>query len=437
MSSAINRLSALALNPADIMIPKKGIDLEKWAVVACDQYTSDRDYWKRVEDFVESSPSTLNLIFPEVYLEDGKEEETIKSINSTMEEYVERGIFDTFNQCFFLVKRSVGNTHRWGLMGALDLEKYDFSPDSVSLIRATEGTILSRIPPRKKIRKNAPLELPHIMVLINDEKRTLIEPFTKELDSLTKVYETPLMENGGKLEGYLINDEKAFDQMANALEGLYNSLDKANPLLFAMGDGNHSLATAKSCWEDIKKELSEDEIKNHPSRFALVEIENIHDEGLEFEPIHRVLFNLDKNKFDDLLSVHCSSYEVTKCDSRDDLKKLIEEVEGQTFGLATKADGLLLYKVNTPDGAIAAGTIQLILDEIIEKNICSLDYIHGFNDTIDLGTKDNNIALLMPDVSKHTFFDAIIKDKALPRKTFSMGEAHEKRYYMEARALNK
>ncbi|MGD1816510.1 MAG: DUF1015 domain-containing protein [Pleomorphochaeta sp.] len=437
MSSAINRLSELALNPADIMIPKKGIDLEKWAVVACDQYTSDRDYWKRVEDFVESSPSTLNLIFPEVYLEDGKEEETIKSINSTMEEYVENGIFDTFNQCFFLVKRSVGNTYRWGLMGALDLEKYDFSPDSVSLIRATEGTILSRIPPRKKIRKNAPLELPHIMVLINDEKRTLIEPFTKELDSLTKVYETPLMENGGKLEGYLINDEKAFDQMANALEGLYNSLDKSNPLLFAMGDGNHSLATAKSCWEDIKKDLSEEEIKNHPSRFALVEIENIHDEGLEFEPIHRVLFNLDKEKFDDLLSVHCSSYEVTECDSRADLKKLIEEVEGQTFGLATKADGLLLYKVNTPDGAIAAGTIQLILDEIIEKNICSLDYIHGFNDTIDLGTKDNNIALLMPDVSKHTFFDAIIKDKALPRKTFSMGEAHEKRYYMEARALAK
>ncbi|MGD1822642.1 MAG: DUF1015 domain-containing protein [Pleomorphochaeta sp.] len=436
MSSAKSRLSNLALNPADIMIPKKGIDLEKWAVVACDQYTSDRAYWKRVEEKVEDSPSTLNLIFPEVYLEDGNEEDVIENINDTMKNYVNDGIFETYKECFFLVKRSVNNTHRWGLVGSLDLEKYDFSVDSTSLIRATEGTILSRIPPRKKIRKNAPLELPHIMVLINDEKKSLIEPFTADLSKLTKVYDTPLMENGGQLEGYLINDDYAFNQMADALEGLYNSLDKSNPLLFAMGDGNHSLATAKSCWEDIKKDLTEEEKLTHPSRFALVEIENIHDEGLEFEPIHRVLFDISKNKFDDLLSAHCSSFEVTSCNDRESLQKLIEEVDGQTFGLASKKDGLLLYKINTPDGAIAAGTIQLILDEIIENNICTLDYIHGFNDTIDLGNKDNNLALLMPDVSKHTFFEAIIKDKALPRKTFSMGEAHEKRYYMEARALN-
>lgn len=436
MSSVKNRLSALALNPADIMVPKKGVDLKKWAVVACDQYTSDRDYWKRVENYVENSPSTLKLIFPEVYLEDGNEEEVINSINSTMNKYVEDGIFETYKDSFFLIKRSVGKTHRWGLIGTLDLENYDFSVDSTSLIRATEGTILSRIPPRKKIRKNAPLELPHIMVLINDEKRTLIEPFTNKLDELTKVYDTELMENGGKLEGYLINSEESFMQIASALEGLYNNLDKKNPLLFAMGDGNHSLATAKSCWEDIKQGLTKEEIQNHPARFALVEIENIHDEGLEFEPIHRVLFNLEKDTFDQLLSNHCSSYEITKFNSNDELKNAIEEVEGQTFGLATKKDGLLLYKLNTPDAAISAGTIQLILDEIIEKNLCSLDYIHGFKDTIVLGSKDNNIALLMPDVSKHTFFDAIIKDKALPRKTFSMGEAHEKRYYMEARALN-
>ncbi len=436
MPSAKSRLSALALNPTDIMIPKKGIDLKKWAVVACDQYTSDRAYWKRVKEFTSDSPSTLELIFPEVYLEDKKDEQFINSINTTMEQYVSDGIFQTFKDCFFLLKRSVNNTHRWGLVGTLDLEKYDFSVDSLSLIRATEGTILSRIPPRKKIRENAPLEVPHIMVLINDEKKSLIEPFTQDLNSLEKVYDTPLMENGGRLEGYLINTEKAFDNIATALENLYASLDKSNPLLFAMGDGNHSLATAKSCWEDIKKGLSDEEKQNHPARFALVEIENIHDEGLEFEPIHRVLFNLEKSKFDQLLASHCSSFEVTKFDSNKALQKAIEEVEGQTLGLATKKDGLLLYKLNTPDAAIAAGTIQLILDEIIEKKICSLDYIHGFADTIELGTKDNNLALLMPDVSKHTFFDAIIKDKALPRKTFSMGEAHEKRYYMEARALS-
>lgn len=431
------RLSKLALNPADIMLPKKGVDLNKWAVVACDQYTSNRAYWERVKKYVGDNPSTLPLIFPEVYLEDGNEEEIIADINKTMKEYVDRDIFTTYQNCFFLIKRSVGGTHRWGLIGTLDLEKYDFSVDSTSLIRATEGTILSRIPPRKLIRKNAPLELPHIMVLIDDEKRTLIEPFTKELDSLTQVYSTELMENGGSLDGYLIDGEEKFGRIADALEGLYAKLDESNPLLFAMGDGNHSLATAKSCWEDIKKTLSEEEKENHPARFALVEIENIHDEGLEFEPIHRVLFNMTKDEFEKLLEKNCESFSTTSYSTQKELQTAIEDVEGQTFGFATKKDGLLLYKLINPKAAIAAGTIQLILDEMVEKNIGSLDYIHGFKDTIELGSQDNNIALLMPDVSKHTFFEAIIKDKALPRKTFSMGEAHEKRYYMEARALTK
>lgn len=436
MSNAKERLSKLALNPADIMLPKKGIDLNKWAVVACDQYTSNRTYWERVKSYIANYPSTLPLIFPEVYLEDGKDEEIIENINKSMKSYVENDIFETYKNCFFLVKRTVGGKSRLGLMATLDLEKYDFSVDSTSLIRATEGTILSRIPPRKAIRKNAPLELPHIMVLIDDKEKTLIEPFAKSLSKLQKVYDTPLMENGGEIQGYLINGDEAFESIANALENLYNKLDPKNPLLFAMGDGNHSLATAKSCWEDIKKDLSEEEILTHPARYALVEIENIHDDGLEFEPIHRVLFNLNKEEFEGLLIKHCSSFTATKIDNKETLKNSIEEVDGQTFGFATKNDGILLYKVEDPDGSIAAGTIQLILDEMVEKNIGSLDYIHGFNETIELGTQDNNIAILMPEVLKTTFFDAIIKDKALPRKTFSMGEAHEKRYYLEARALN-
>lgn len=436
MSNAKERLSKLALNPADIMLPKKGIDLNKWAVVACDQYTSNRTYWERVKSYIANYPSTLPLIFPEVYLEDGKDEEIIENINKSMKSYVENDIFETYKNCFFLVKRTVGGKSRLGLMATLDLEKYDFSVDSTSLIRATEGTILSRIPPRKAIRKNAPLELPHIMVLIDDKEKTLIEPFAKSLSKLQKVYDTPLMENGGEIQGYLINGDEAFESIANALENLYNKLDPKNPLLFAMGDGNHSLATAKSCWEDIKKDLSEEEILTHPARYALVEIENIHDDGLEFEPIHRVLFNLNKEEFESLLIKHCSSFTATKIDNKETLKNSIEEVDGQTFGFATKNDGILLYKVEDPDGSIAAGTIQLILDEMVEKNIGSLDYIHGFNETIELGTQDNNIAILMPEVLKTTFFDAIIKDKALPRKTFSMGEAHEKRYYLEARALN-
>ncbi|MBK5201590.1 MAG: DUF1015 domain-containing protein [Spirochaetaceae bacterium] len=437
MSNAKERLSKLALHPADIMLPKKGIDLNKWAVVACDQYTSNRAYWERVKAYIASYPSTLPLIFPEVYLEDGRNNEIIENINKTMKNYVDKDIFDSYKSCFFLVKRTVGGKSRLGLIATLDLDKYDFSANSTSLIRATEGTILSRIPPRKAIRQNAPLELPHIMVLIDDKEKTLIEPFSKTLSKLKKVYDTPLMEKGGEIQGYLINNEEAFASIASALEGLYNKLDPANPLLFAMGDGNHSLATAKSCWEDIKKNLSIEELLTHPARFALVEIENIHDEGLEFEPIHRVLFNLDKDEFENLLIKHCSSFTATQLDNKETLKTSIEELEGQTFGFATKKDGILLYKIVDPEGSIAAGTIQLILDEMVEKNIGTLDYIHGFNEAIELGTEDNNIAILMPEVLKSTFFDAIIKDKALPRKTFSMGEANEKRYYLEARSLNK
>jgi uncharacterized protein (DUF1015 family) len=435
MQNAIDRLSKLALNPADIMLPKQELDLYKWAVVACDQYTSNRDYWQRVKNTIGDNPSTLNLIFPEVYLDEGNDDEIIKNINKNMESYVKRDIFDTYKSCFFLIKRTVGNKSRWGLIGSLDLEKYDYNADSTSLIRATEGTILSRIPPRKKIRKNAPLELPHIMVLIDDKKRSLIEPFAKDVSKLTEVYNTKLMENGGEIQGYLLNTEEQFNSIADSLEVLYNQLDPKNPLLFAMGDGNHSLATAKSCWEDIKKGLSEEEIKNHPCRFALVEIENIHDDGLQFEPIHRVLFDMNKEDFEDLLIKHCSSFEVSKIDDKLELKNAIEEVEGQTFGFATKKDGILLYKLEDPEGSIAAATIQLILDEMVENKIGTLDYIHGFEDTIELGTQPGNIAILMPDVSKSTFFAAIIKDKALPRKTFSMGEANEKRYYLEARSL--
>ena len=435
MPSALKRLHSLALQPADILIPKKRVSLERWAVVACDQFTSDREYWKRVETFVGNAPSSLNLIYPEVFLDDGNEEEFIEKINCNMEKYLKDNLFERYKNSFVLVKRSFKDICRWGLIGTLDLEKYDYSADSTSLIRATEGTILSRIPPRKKIRKNAPLEIPHIMVLINDEERSLIEPFTKSISSFKKIYDTTLMENGGKVQGYLINDNLAFESISLALEVLYKSLDKENPLLFAMGDGNHSLATAKSCWEDIKKDLSDEEIENHPARFALVEIENIHDEGLEFEPIHRVLFNFTKEEFETLLDKYCSDFEIFNCTTANELQEKIEEVERQTFGFASKENGFLLYKLNAPKATIAAGTIQLILDEIVEKNLCTLDYIHGFNDTVSLGKKDNNIALLMPHIPKESFFNAIIKDKALPRKTFSMGEANEKRYYMEARCL--
>ncbi len=439
MSNVAHHLAKVALKRADIMIPKATVDLSKWAVVACDQYTSEPKYWEQVKQLVGENPSTLNLIYPEVYLEESHPEKRIESINTTMKRYVQEDLFTVYKNAFFLVHRTTPSCKvgRWGLLVTLDLEQYDYTPDSRSLIRATEGTILSRIPPRKEIRKNAPLELPHIMVLINDEKRSVIEPLAKKKEQLPLAYETDLMAGGGALRAWVVDADEDMLKIADALEGMLESLPQDNPLLYAMGDGNHSLATAKSCWMDIRKTLPEEEKEHHPARFALVELENIFDEGLEFEPIHRVLFGLDQRAFESELSKVCSQYESKKVSSLESLDVAINEVDGvQKFGLCDKK-GYHLYKLTGPKASITAGTLQLIIDSLLEQKTASVDYIHGKDVTATLGSKEGNIGLILPEVSKATFFDSIIKDNALPRKTFSMGEAHEKRYYMEARKIQR
>ncbi len=433
MSSITERFIELGLRPADIMIPRKDVDLKKWAVVACDQYTSEKEYWKDVEDYVGDSPSTLKLIFPECYLEDGDSEKRIKDINSTMASYMDKGLFDTYENCFFLVKRTCGNTSRLGLMAALDLDRYSWEKDSKSLIRATEGTILSRIPPRKAIRKDAGLEIPHIMVLISDAKKKIIENLYAKKDKLEKVYETDLMKNGGKVEAYLVNKDEDLQFILKAFENLTASLNPSNPLLFAMGDGNHSFATAKSCWEDIKKNLSEEERKNHPARFCLVELENIFDPGLVFESIHRVLFNVPEEVFLSELEKNAKGieYETVKCKNCIASRLVDQSIQG--FGYCTENKHVYV-RIKNPVANIAAGTIQRILDSLIEKGY-QVDYIHGLDVTDKLGSEKGNIGIFLPAIDKATFFDTIIKDGALPRKTFSMGEANEKRYYMECRKI--
>ncbi|MCR5761564.1 MAG: DUF1015 domain-containing protein [Sphaerochaetaceae bacterium] len=433
MALVSEKFVKLGLKPADIMIPKKNTNLKKWAVVACDQYTSEKEYWKDVEDYVGDSPSTLHLIFPECYLEDGDSEQRIEKINRTMASYIKQGLFDTYENCFFLIKRTCGNTSRLGLMAALDLDRYSWEKDSKSLIRATEGTILSRIPPRKAIRKDAGLEIPHIMVLISDNKKKIIESLYEKRDTLTKIYDTELMKNGGKLEAYLVNDEKDLQTVLEGFEALTADLNPDNPLLFAMGDGNHSFATAKSCWEDIKKGLSEEERKNHPARFCLVELENIFDPGLVFEPIHRVLFNVPEDVFIKELEKNADGieYETVKCKNCIDSRNKDQKVQG--FGYCT-ADKHVYVRIKNPKSNIAAGTIQRILDSLISKGY-TVDYIHGIDVTDKLGSEKGNIGIFLPAIDKETFFDTIIKDGALPRKTFSMGEANEKRYYMECRRI--
>ncbi|MGE4454119.1 MAG: DUF1015 domain-containing protein [Sphaerochaeta sp.] len=439
MSNIAQHLQKVALRRADIMIPKTTVDLEKWAVVACDQYTSEPEYWEQVEKQVQDNPSTLNLIYPEVYLEEAHPEKRIETINATMKQYVDRELFTVYKDAFFLVNRTTpkGQKGRWGLLVSLDLEAYDYAPESRSLIRATEGTILSRIPPRKEIRKNAPLELPHIMVLINDEKRSVIEPLAHKRDQLPLAYETNLMAGGGKLKAWVVDKDEDMLRIASALESILKTLPADNPLLYAMGDGNHSLATAKSCWMDIKQGLSPEEMEDHPARYALVELENIYDEALAFEPIHRVLFNLDRSTFEQELSKVCNRFTVNQVADLESLDKAINRDDGlQTFGLCD-TEGYLLYSLVGPSASIAAGTLQLIIDSLLCQEKASVDYIHGKEVTSNLGRKDGNIGLILPEVSKTTFFDSIIKDNALPRKTFSMGEANEKRYYMEARKIQR
>ncbi len=442
MNSLKDKFSKVGMIIPNILMPCKDVDLKKWAVVACDQYTSEPEYWSSVAEEVGASPSTLNLIFPEVYLEDEDKDQRIERINAAMEDYLKRGILEDQGQAFFLVQRNTPDSPtRWGLMAALDLEEYDFSKDSSSLIRATEGTILDRIPPRKQIRKNASIELPHIMVLIDDPEATVIEPLAKNADSLEKIYDFDLMKNGGHITGYRVDGTEALERIADALQKLADpsvfskkyGADKV--LLFAMGDGNHSLATAKSVWEDIKASGSDDpDIMQHPARWALVEIENIYDEGLIFEPIHRVLFNSDFASFSGELE-KLGSVEFTSLSSTDEVMKRVASADDQHIIGYVDAERTGVFTVKDPDATIAAGTTQTAIDNLVQQEKTSVDYIHGQQSTENLGRKAGNIGIFLPALDKSDFFRTVIHDGALPRKTFSMGEAHEKRYYIEARKI--
>lgn len=433
----------LGIQIPEILLPIDGIDLQKWAVIACDQYTSQPQYWEEVENIVGSSPSTLKMILPEVYLETSEEINRIELTKNTMEKYLEKGIFRSF-EGLILVERQVNNKTRFGLMLALDLEKYDFSKGSQSLIRATEGTIIERLPPRIRIREGAKLEFPHILVLIDDPKRTVIEPLKLKRQQLEKLYDFELMKNSGHLIGYGINQEEDLKSVQNALENLsnpdkfknhYNVGDDFGVLLFAMGDGNHSLATAKSIWESVKSKVGMD----HPSRYALVEIENIHDTGLDFEPIHRVLFNLNDDILEKMRNFWKSNFDLKEYETQTEMVEEVDQQSGdsQKFGFIFNSS-FYVVDITHLSSNLPVGTLQTFLDEFIKKGGAEkIDYVHGSEITCQLGTKPGNCSFYLPVMEKNQLFKTVILDGALPRKTFSMGEAYEKRFYMEGRRITK
>lgn len=418
----------LGFYPADILLPKD-VDMTKWAVVACDQFTSQPEYWQAVEDTVGNAPSTLRLILPEAKLNDPDVEQSIADINSTMEQYLESGVFQTLSDSLLYMERTQSDGKiRHGLIGMIDLEQYDFTPGSGALIRATEGTVLSRIPPRVRVREHAPIELPHVMLLIDDPDRTVIAPLTAASGEMEKVYDFELQQGGGHLRGWKLTDIQ-MDGVAAALEGLCTDaemqkkygLSGAAPLLFAVGDGNHSLATAKQCYENLKKVTPESQWGTLPARYALVEVVNNHDHALQFEPIHRVLFGVQP---DQVLEAFKSFYP--------------EAYEGRGEGHViayTCAEHTGFLTVPNPKVQLAVGTLQTFLDAYVQEYGGEVDYIHGDDVTDELGGKAGNIGFKLPAMGKEQLFKTVMTDGVLPRKTFSMGHAQDKRYYVEARRI--
>jgi hypothetical protein len=432
---------AIAIQVPDIYLPRPGVNLTKWAVIACDQYTAQPEYWHKVEQLVGNAPSTLNMIFPEVYLEQTEADERIRHIQQTMADYLSKGLLVKHSGMVY-VERQVGNKLRRGLVLALDLEQYDYNKGSRSLIRATEGTIIERLPPRMRIRQGARLEVPHILVLIDDPARTVIEPVGDAKPRLQKLYDFELMAGSGHLSGFLVNDLPIENGIIHGLEQLANPLvftDKYGlrpdqpMLLFAMGDGNHSLATAKAIWEKKKLEVGMD----HPSRYALVEIENVHDTGLEFEPIHRVIFGLKKDIFVGMQVYYQQGITITPCGDQTEMEKRVNQAAGKTQAIGmVSAQGYATLEVHKPSSNLPVGTLQAFLDEFMKAGGAEkIDYIHGAEMVYKLGSQPGNIAFYLPGMHKSDLFKTVILDGALPRKTFSMGDAYEKRFYMECREI--
>lgn len=414
--------------PADILLPQN-CDLTKWSVVACDQYTSQNDYWERVAQTVGDAPSTLKLILPESQLEDGHFEEHVADINRTMDAYLDQGLFRTLPNALIYVERWLDNKKlRRGLVGVVDLERYDYNAGSSSLIRATEGTVITRLPPRVAVRRNASLELPHIMVLVDDPDKQLIEHLTYETDRMEEVYDFDLMERGGHITGYLVPEDLQADvcEILNTLARPHDFARKYDAkgkpvLLFAIGDGNHSLAAAKAAYEEKKQHTPQEQWADLPSRYALVELVNLHDESLEFEPIHRVCFDVDA---DELMKDFLAAYPDAH----------YGEGNGHTitYVFDTEVGKITIPK---PTAQLPVGTLQDFLDQWMQTHSGRIDYVHGDDVTWELGRKPGNIGFLLPAMGKDELFKTVIFDGALPRKTFSMGEAHDKRFYLEARKI--
>ncbi len=433
------RFLALGMTVPRIVLPAPAVDPTRWAVIACDQFTSEPEYWKRVEGIVREAPSTLSLILPEICLGTADEKGRIAAIAPAMKSYLERALLVEAGPLLVLVKRSTPSVScRWGLMAALDLERYDFRAGSRSLIRATEGTIVDRLPPREAIRREAPFELPHIMVLYDDPQHSVLSPLLQTEGSLERLYDFDLMTDAGHLTGYRVDALEHLEAVADAFERLADRTAfrtryaSADPLLFAVGDGNHSLAAAKVLWEKTKRleGLSGEEL--HPARFALVELVNLHDPGLTFHPIHRILFGRGEQLLHSLAAER--EVRIIPCGDRATMRSAISSASHRLGYVGPDGCGTISWE--HPRRSLAAATVQEHLDRFLGAHPeARIDYIHGEETVERLAQAPGNLGLLLPPIEKSDFFATVIRDGAFPRKTFSMGEALEKRFYFELRGI--
>ena len=402
---------------ADILLPDfNKTDARKWSVIACDQFTGDPAYWEKAAAEAGDAPSTLNLILPELYLEEPDVQERIDKIQQTMDQYLQDGIFQSYPNAMIYVERIQSDgILRAGVIGKIDLEAYNYEQGSTSPVRATEATVLERIPPRMRVRAKAKLELPHIMILIDDPEDMAIGTCTAAKSGMQTLYATELMNGGGQITGYLMDAA----QQAAFLEKLHRVEEASGELQYAMGDGNHSLATAKACWEAVKAQHPGEDLSEHPARWALVELVNLHSDALQFEAIHRI---------------------VTKTDPGQMMVTLIrvlglsEEPSAQPVTIVRGGEKREMF-IHKPTSNLAVGSLQNALDAYLAANAGKIDYIHGTQTVERLAAMPDAIGFLLPDMDKRDLFPSVKQDGALPRKTFSMGHAEDKRYYMEARCI--
>ena len=434
-------LEEMGVRMPKVLLPKE-LDTKTWAVIACDQYTQDKKYWLAVEKAAAQKPSALHIILPEIYLND-QTDRRIKTIHDTMKSYIDGGIFADERECFIYIERKTAfGRMRRGLIAEIDLERYDWAHGTQELIRATEATIKERIPPRMKIRAGAPLESPHIMLLANDPHHALIEGLGSRIRKNAPLYSGALMQNGGSISGWSVTAKEDIEYVRSSLETLFteNTKTGGGTFLFAVGDGNHSLATAKAVWQERKAALKnagadETALKNDAVRYALVEIVNLYDEGLTFEPIHRVLFEADAAELTTFLAARLGGT-FSKMNSAEELENTVKNSTAD-FGFVYTENGKTEYALLSTDiTELAVSRFQPAADDFIRSHTSvTIDYIHGGKETAALGKKAGAVGILLPPIAKDSFFATIARTGALPRKSFSMGEADEKRFYLECRKL--